>query len=382
MARPKKEAPNRDDGRYEVKVTIGKDFRGKLIRKSFYSYISKADAMAQAEQYKIDQAVREVTGEAPEAPITAFSTWAKKWLETYKKGTVKEHTYLFTYKSNVEKYLIPYFGKAHLTDIKQVDIQNYFNTVKKENGEPLAKATLDMQRMILKSIFDAAIDNDLCYKNPVKNIKYQRVSDKAEKHVWTKEQAQAAEEYSKHCMRLDIVVYLNTGIRRSELLGLKWSDIDFENNIMHIQRAIVQTKGKVVIDKPKSKTSDRYIPFSEEFAKYLKKFQSDNEYVLGTNGYMSPGTYSGKYFPRFMKELSEMTGVPELSPHELRHTYGTLKREEGVDIYTIQRVMGHSDISVTASIYVHNDLEVLRRQLKIDAEDDDDTPPITRKICS
>ena len=92
MGRPKKEAPNRDDGRYEVKVTIGKDFRGKLIRKSFYSYISKADAMAQAEQYKIDQAVREVTGEAPEAPITVFSTWAKKWLETYKKGTVKEHS--------------------------------------------------------------------------------------------------------------------------------------------------------------------------------------------------------------------------------------------------------------------------------------------------
>ena len=381
MGRPKKEAPNREDGRYEVKVTVGKNFNGKIIRKSFYSYISKADAMAQAEQYKIDQAVREVTGEAKEAPITTFSTWAFKWLETYKKGTINEHSYLFTYKSNVEKYLVPYFGKAHLTDIKQVDIQNYFNQVKSESGEPLAKTTLDKQRMILKSIFDAAIDNDLCYKNPVKNIKFQRVSDKAEKKVWTKEQAQAAEEYCKHCMRLDIVIYLNTGIRRSELLGLKWSDIDFENNIMHIQRAIVPTKGKIVIDKPKSKTSDRYIPFSEEFAKYLKKFQSGNEYVLGVNGYMSPSSYASKYFPNFMKELSEMTGVPELSPHELRHTYGTLKREEGVDIYTIQRVMGHSDISVTASIYVHNDLDVLRRQLKIDSEDGNDTPPITRKIC-
>ena len=365
MGRPKKEEPNRKDGRFEVKITVGKDFNGKVIQKSFYSNISKADAKAKAEQYKIDQAVRNVTGEAVEAPVTTFSTWAIKWLETYKKGTVKEHTYLFTYKSNVEKYLIPFFGKAHLTDIMQIDIQRYFNTVKKENGEPMAKATLDMQRMILKSIFDAAIDNDLCYKNPVKNIKYQRVSKKTEKHVWTKEQAQIAEEYCRDCMRLDIVVYLNTGIRRSELLGLKWSDIDFENNIMHIQRAIVSTKGKIVIDKPKSQTSDRYIPFSESFAKYLKKFRSDNEYVLGIDGYMSPNTYSSKYFPQFMKELSEMTGVPELSPHELRHTYGTLKREEGVDIYTIQRVMGHSDISVTASIYVHNDIEVLRKQLNL-----------------
>ena len=64
--------------------------------------------------------------------------------------------------------------------------------------------------------------------------------------------------------------------------------------------------------------------------------------------------------------MSEETKLPELSPHELRHTYGTTLRENGVDISTIQKVMGHSDISVTAAIYVHNDLEVLRREMKLD----------------
>ena len=64
MGRPKKEAPNRADGLYEVKVTIGKDFNGKFIRKNFYSSISKADAKAKAEQYKIDQAVNKATGDA------------------------------------------------------------------------------------------------------------------------------------------------------------------------------------------------------------------------------------------------------------------------------------------------------------------------------
>lgn len=380
MGRPKKGKPNREDGLYEVKVTIGKTFDGKLIRKSFYSTISKADARAKAEQYKINQAVHDATGEAPEAPVTAFSTWATKWLDTYKKGTVKEYTYLFTYKSNVEKYLIPYFGKAHLTDIKQIDIQRYFNIVKKDNGEPLAKATLDMQKMILKSIFEAAIDNDLCYKNPVKNIKFQKVSEKTEKHVWTKEQAEIAQKYCMDRWRLDIVIFLNTGIRRSELLGLKWSDIDFDNNIMHIQRAITSTKGKTIIGEPKSKTSIRYIPLSEDFVQYLKKFITDNDYVLGIDGYMPPRTYS-RYFSNFMNKLVEDVGLPRLTPHELRHTFGTLKREEGVDIYTIQRVMGHSDISVTASIYVHNDIEVLRKQLKLNS-DEDDNPPITHKRCS
>lgn len=364
MARPKKEEPNRKDGRYEVKVTVGKTFDGKLIRKSFFSYISKADAMAKAEQYKINQAVRDVTGEAPEAPITAFSTWATKWLETYKKGTVKEHTYLFTYKCSVENYMIPFFGTAKINDIMQMDIQRYFNTVKNTDGTPMSKRSLDKHKMILKSIFDVAIENELCYRNPVQRIKYPKVSEKREKHVWSREQADIAEKYCRDHWYLDIVAYLNLGIRRSELLGLKWSDIDFRNKTVHIQRAIVPSRGKTVIDKPKSATSDRIIPFSAEFADYLKKFMTDNEYVLGTNGFMPPGSYV-KHFKRMMGKLNADTGVPILTPHELRHTYGTLKREEGVDIYTIQRVMGHSDISVTASIYVHNDIEVLRKQLNL-----------------
>ena len=365
MGRPKKEQTNRQDGLYEVKVTLGKDFDGRLIRKSFYSSISKADARAKAEQYKIDQAVYKATGDMPEPSVMTFEKWANKWLDTFKKGVVKDHTYNFTYKSNLDKYLIPYFGKAHIADIQQIDIQKYFNSVRSEAGEPLAKSTLEKHKMILRSMFDAAIDNDLCYKNPVKNIKFQHVSEPSVKRVWTKEQADKAEEYSRRHLRLDIVLYLSTGLRRSELLGLKWSDIDFDENTLHVQRAVVQTKGQIVIDRPKSVTSDRVVPFSESFGKYLKEFQSDNEYVIGNAGVMSPATYA-RSFSRFMEKLSEETGVPALTPHELRHTYGTLKRAEGVDIYTIQKVMGHADISITAQIYVHNDIDVLKKQLNLD----------------
>lgn len=364
MGRPKKETPNRADGLYEVKVTIGKDFTGKLIRKSFYSSISKADARAKAEEYKINKAVSEATGNVNITSARTFENWANKWLETYKKGVVKDHTYNFTYKSNIEKYLIPYFGKAHISEIQQIDIQKYFNTVKSEDGKPLAKSTLEKHKLILKSMFDAAIDNDLCIRNPVKNIKFQHVSDTAVKNVWTKEQAEIAEEYARRQWRLDVVMYLNTGLRRSELLGLKWTDIDFEENTLHVQRAVVQTKGKIVVDRPKSATSDRIVPFSAEFGKYLKKFLSDNEYVIGTDGITSPSTYA-KQFSKFMEKLNAATGVPILTPHELRHTYGTLKRAEGVDIYTIQKVMGHADISITAGIYVHNDIDVLKKQLKV-----------------
>lgn len=111
MGRPKKEKPNHSSGMYEVKVTIGHDFNGKLIRKSFYSSISKPDARAKAEEYKINQAVFEATGEKAEPSIMTFETWANKWLETYKKGIVKEHTYNFTYKSILTNILYPTLAK-------------------------------------------------------------------------------------------------------------------------------------------------------------------------------------------------------------------------------------------------------------------------------
>lgn len=270
MGRPKKDKPNHASGMYEVKITIGHTFDGKPIRKSFYSSVSKSAAKAKAEQFKIDQAVSMQTDSPFVSKKECFDTWALKWLETYKLNKVKEHTYLFTYKKNIEKYLIPYFKKAKLSDIKQIDIQNYFNEIKNtDNGKPLSLSVLEKHKMILKSIFDTAID------------------------------------------------------------------------------------------------------ISRDTTSILLKLKTESEYIIAgktINEPLSPHCYADR-FARIMKRISRDTGLPTLTPHELRHTFGTLLRENNVDIYTIQKVMGHSDISVTCSIYVHNDIEVLRKQLKLNVEE-------------
>ena len=119
MPRPKKEKPNHGN-LYEVKITIGKTLDGKLIRKSFYSEISKADAKKQAEQWKIDQAVAEQSGESFVTQDVTFREWAKKWLETYKRPNVRPNTFQNSCLNPVDKHLIPYFGDARLRDIRPI----------------------------------------------------------------------------------------------------------------------------------------------------------------------------------------------------------------------------------------------------------------------
>lgn len=157
-------------------------------------------------------------------------------------------------------------------------------------------------------------------------------------------------------------------MRRSELIGLMWDDIDPVNKIIHIQRAVTQTTGKIIIGDPKSETSNRYIPISDSLISIINLIPRKSQYVFSGNSPdepIKPHSYADK-FERFMEKASRELNIPKLTPHELRHTYGTLLREKGVDIYTIQKVMGHSDVSVTADVYIHNDINVLRKQLKID----------------
>ena len=171
-----------------------------------------------------------------------------------------------------------------------------------------------------------------------------------------------------HLRQIVVLVHRGYVDARAELLGLQWRDFDFEKKLLHIQRAVTQTKGGILIDKPKTKTSIRDIPISDFIIAILEKIERTGLYVITgkhPNEPMKPHTYAD-HFSDFMKRMQKETGLPILTPHELRHTFGTLLRENDVDIYTIQKVLGHSDITVTSNIYVHNDIEVLRKRLKVD----------------
>lgn len=362
MARPKKEKPTRADGIYEVKVTIGHTLDGNLIRKSFYSSVSKADARAKAEEYKIKQEVTNRTGIIDPSNTITFEKWARKWLEVYKKPYVSDNTYLFTYKNNVENHLLPYFGKADLKNIKSIDIQSFFD----KKCKILSQSTLGKLHICLFGIFDKAIDNDLIYKNPVKNIVYKSLISKNNKIVWTDEQIEIAKDFFKNRLP-EVFLMLETGLRRGETLGLMWSDIDFENKTLTVKRSIAFKNGGGVDVRPPKWESYRTIPISSELCNILLTLDKSNDYIFTTvDGKVQEPRVWSKKLQRHMKAMHEKySDIPILTAHELRHTRGTQLRRNGVDIYTIQKLMGHKDINVTANTYVHEEIEVTRRAAKI-----------------
>lgn len=359
MARKKKH--QRADGRFEYKATVGRKIDGTPIRKSFYSTVSLTDAKRQAEEYKQQQAVSDATGTPMTVKCVTFAEWSRKWLKTYKEPFVTLSTYQNTYVNSVENHLIPCFGAANLQDIKPADVQQFF-----ASQTQYSKSMLKKLKNTLSAIFEAAIDNDLIYKNPVKYIKLKSNAQPKERKTLTDAQIKFVKEAAMY--KLDPVVFLlETGLRRGELVGLMWSDVDLENATLRVQRSVSLENGRPVIRPPKW-NSYRTIPLMPSTVSLLRRQPRHSLYVFPApiaNGHEDPNHFSRRLYNFFCTLPEEY----RCSAHELRHSYASQLMRHGVNIYTISKLLGHNDISITASVYVHPDIEHLRKELQENLDD-------------
>ena len=372
MPKPKK--------RYESKANLGKDINGKLLRRSFYSTKSQADAKKKAQeyvrQYELEMCV---TGNSC-AKAVKFSAWALSCLEMYKKPYVKANTYSGTYLAPVEKHLIPYFGNMNINDIRPIHIQKYIN----EAAKKYAPETIKKDCNVLNLIFDTAVDNQLCAKSPMtKSVKQPKYETRAVKHAYTQAQYDLAYAFAKEWDDgLSLMLLLETGISRSELLGLRWEDIDMENQSIHINQGLVvyhsAEENKLVMESNglKNKFRQRTIPITDDDL-WKRLCHAPKTVTLGKNTILTeqvfhspegkpyqPNNWENRVYRRFMRALHKAhPEVPELSPHELRHTRATLWIAQGMEPYMAARLLGHSDLKMLTKIYDHTSTETLRKAL-------------------
>lgn len=346
MPRPKKS--NRADGRFEIKRTIAVTANGDAVRKSFYG-ADKAEAENAYRAFVEGQERNE-----RKKKNMPFEEWVEKWLYTYKEPDVKATTFITTYERPCRRYILPHFKGTFLQDITQAHVKAFVNKI-----SGLSQSMLDKILICLHGIFETAIDNDMIAKNPCRNVSVRSKAVKRQKRTYDRETVEAICS-SDHHYAIYPHILLRMGLRCSELCGLEWKDIDLERGFLHVRQALVVEGSHRILDDPKSANSIRRLQIPADLLQRLKAEREkhpDTTFVAEVRGrQLTPNHFGDRQLLTFYRAI----GIPSdqmLSPHELRHTCGTLLYDQTRDVYHVSRFLGHSDVSITAKTYVHSEMQ-------------------------
>ena len=364
--------------RYECKITLSKQYDGTPIRKSFYSTKSKADARKKAEKYRREYELEIMLGSDPSRQTMLFRKWSEICLDRYKKPYVKGNTFCSTWKP-AQAHLDVAFGDMPVDSIRPIDVQGFVNrAIKRYKPETIKKDIT-----ALSFIMQHAAENGLCKQNPVSSSIQLPKVQRAEKIAYNLDQYQRAYEFAKgHKNGLSIMIMLETGISRSELLGLTWNDFDSEKAILHIRQGLVSYGDKengwtTVADGLKNEYRHRSIPIVEPdlltrlrntprtvtISDHGESITKNTKYIIHSPEGLpyQPSNWNHRVFVPFMNELHMAhPDIPKLSAHECRHTRASLWMAGGMSAYTAAKLLGHSDTRMLLKIYDHTDVETLR----------------------
>ena len=271
-----------------------------------------------------------------------FSHLAETYIENYAK--VKKRSWK-TDKGYIEKSMNPFFKDALISRITPLDIEKY---IKCRLDDGVTRTTVNRCLQILKRMFNLAIDWGYTVENPVRKVRLFSEKDNLKERILDVGEEVRLLEASPEHLKPIIIMALNTGMRRGEILGLRWANIDFERKI-------------IKVDKTKS-GDQRFIEMNSTLLELLRRLRMANpgsEYVFSNFRTRQPFVEVGKAFRRACK----VAGIAGVRFHDLRHTFASRLIEAGVDIITVKELLGHSSVKITER-YTHTRNELKRRAVE------------------
>ena len=199
---------------------------------------------------------------------------------------------------------------------------------------------------------DFAVAQKIISENPCKAVALPKVEHK-EMQTIPAEQLQAFLKEAKETGVYEMYyIELATGLRRGELLGLKWTDVDWKNGIIKVRRSIARMNGEIVESTLKTKNSYRTVSISPQAIEVLKeqKAKTNDQYIFPSpnGGPISPDSVNN-----MLKRVLARAGIPKVRFHDLRHTFATIALQNGVDIKTVSGMLGHFSAGFTLDTYAH-----------------------------
>lgn len=331
----------RENGRWESTIMIGYHPDGRRKTKSFYGKT----------QAEVRKKIRDYQAALERGEIAAkeyrFDEWANIWYDSHKdniKPVTQEH-YKYTLR-----ILNSYFGHRYINDIKAMDIEVFLRKIRSDGR---SDSSIAQCRGMLYMIFNKAEANDLVRKNPVRFAEKMRKRAPKRKEAFTREEVELLlEKLPENQIGWSIRLMLCTGMRTQELLGLEPRHIAEDGSTITIEQAAVMEKGSVAIGTPKSFDSYRVVPVPKGVrycARLLRATEGKFIWEMGKPDMpCNPSTFRKK----FREAIASVEGVRMLTPHSCRHTFVSQMQAIGVDLATIQSIVGHADVDMTKH-YLH-----------------------------
>lgn len=282
-------------------------------------------------------------GTQKETPL--FADYARQWFERYKKPKLREKTKLL-YEGFLANHLIPYFGSKQVGAITSEDIQSFY-----DSRSSLSHSTTRQMKVVLHQILDSAIEDGYRNDNPAESRRHVLPSGVTIRNALTTAEIkdvirQMVRLKPQDLLLLSLLIY--TGERRGEVLGLRWEDIDFRNNMITVSRAVVHIRNRPLVGNPKSQAGNRKVPLLPELKEILLKYYKPEGYIIGDG--ITP--ISERTFDRMYERIRRQVDLHGATPHIFRHTFLTMAADK-IDPKTLQAIAGHSTFSMTFNKYVH-----------------------------
>ncbi len=348
----------RKDGRWEGRYTAGRDPEtGKTIYKNV---LGKTQGETKA---KLKQAIQENTEvDTIRAEQYTVGQWMDVWFENYAKIKVRPSSHQ-TYRGYIENHIKPNIGKIPLNKLSSLQLQKLYKKLltkgridrieAKTQPKGLSPKTVRNINQVISSAMDFAKRQKLISSNPTDGCALPKLEHREMKTLPAEQLTSFLREARESGVFEMYYIELATGLRRGELLGLKWEDLDLQQGSLRVQRQVSRINGEVVEAPLKTKNSYRTISLGADAVEILKEQRKKcggNTYVFSspTGGPISPDSVL-----HMLHRVLKRAGLPKVRFHDLRHTFATLALQNGVDIKTVSGMLGHFSAGFTLDTYAH-----------------------------
>ena len=348
----------RKDGRWEGRYTAGHDSEtGKAIYKNVLG-------RSQAEvKEKLKQAIGETQAlDVTKAGKYTVGEWMEVWFQDYAKIKVRPSSHQ-TYQGYIHNHIRPNIGDVPLEKLTSLDLQKFYKKLLTQGrvdrveakGQPkgLSAKTVRNIHQILSSALKLAQEQRLILTNPAEGCALPRVEHQEMKTLTTVQLTSFFREARESGVFELYYLELATGLRRGELLGLKWEDVDLERGDLRVRRQVSRINGEVVEAPLKTKNAYRTLPLAEDTVGVLKEQRKK----VGNSPWVFPSPNGGPISPdsvlHMLHRVLKRAGLPKVRFHDLRHTFATLALQNGVDVKTVSGMLGHFSAGFTLDTYAH-----------------------------